>query len=51
MASCGPGLGFHVIDILDAALLRLRYQQRCGLEPNPSLPLLNKTSEKDGSRE
>jgi len=45
MALCGPALGSQVIDNLDGALHRRRFQYRCGLEPDPIRPLPGKSSE------
>jgi hypothetical protein len=41
MASRGPDLCSHDFEILNVALLRLRSQNRCGLDPNPNILFLN----------
>jgi hypothetical protein len=40
-ASCGSARCSRSIEILDVAPLRLRFQPRCGLDPNPNLPFLD----------
>ena len=40
-ASCGPARRSHSVEILDVALLRLRFQPRCGLGLDHKLPFLN----------
>jgi hypothetical protein len=39
-ASFGPGRRSQDVEILDVALLRLRFQHPCGLVLNQNLPLL-----------
>lgn len=41
MASFGPGLRSRNFEIIDVALLRLRFQNCCGLGLNQNLPSRN----------